>query len=107
MGRGDAILVIASDLYEEAPIWWLRVKQAADRGATLIVANPRETKLDRFAKYTIRYAYGDEMKTVADFEKKSKIADEFAKAKNAIIFLAVKAGRDMGPLRWLPLAPIC
>lgn len=86
MGAGDAILVIASDLYEEAPIWWLRIKQASDRGATLIVANPRETKLDRFAKYSIRYAYGDEMKTIADFGKKSKIADEFAKAKNAVVF---------------------
>jgi len=86
MGAGDVILVVASDLYEEAPLWWLRVKQAADRGATLIVANPRGTKLDRFAKYTIRYAYGDEIKTVHDFEKKSKISDEFAKAKNAIIF---------------------
>ncbi|MEN9562790.1 MAG: NADH-quinone oxidoreductase chain [Chloroflexota bacterium] len=86
LGKGDTILVVASDLYEEAPIWWLRIKQAADRGATLIVANPRETKLDRFAKYTIRYAYGDEIKTIHDFEKKSKISDEFAKAKNAVIF---------------------
>lgn len=86
MGAGDAILVVASDLYEEAPIWWLRVKQAADRGATLIVANPRQTKLDRFAKYTIRYAYGDEMKTVNDLAKKGRIADEFAKAKNALVF---------------------
>ncbi|HNC09130.1 MAG TPA: NADH-quinone oxidoreductase subunit NuoG, partial [Anaerolineales bacterium] len=86
MGEGDAILVVASDLYEEAPIWWLRIKQAADRGATLIVANPRETKLDRFAKYSIRYAYGDELKTINDFSKKSKISDEFTKAKNAVIF---------------------
>lgn len=86
MGKGDAILVIASDLYEEAPIWWLRVKQAADRGATLIVANPRTTKLDRFAKYRIHYAYGDEIKTIHDFGKKSRISDEFAKAKNAVIF---------------------
>jgi NADH-quinone oxidoreductase subunit G len=85
MGKGDAILVVASDLYEEAPIWWLRVKQAADRGATLIVANPRETKLDRFAKFSIRYAYGDEVKTVGDLSKKSKISDEFAKARNAIV----------------------
>ena len=53
MGKGDAILVVASDLYEEAPIWWLRVKQAADRGATLIVVNPRATKLDKFAKFTV------------------------------------------------------
>ncbi|MDP1714710.1 MAG: NADH-quinone oxidoreductase subunit NuoG [Anaerolineales bacterium] len=86
LGKGDAILVVASDLYEEAPIWWLRVKQAADRGAALIVANPRETKLDRFAKFTIRYAYGDEAKTINDFGRKSKISDEFAKAKNAIVF---------------------
>ena len=86
MGKGDAILVVASDLYQEAPIWWLRVKQAADRGATLIVANPRETKLDKFAKFVIRYAYGDEVKTINDFSRKTKISDEFAKAKNAIVF---------------------
>ncbi len=86
MGKGDAILVVASDLYQEAPIWWLRVKQAADRGATLIVANPRQTKLDRFAKYTIHYPYGDELKIIHDFRKKSKIAEEFAKARNALIF---------------------
>ena len=64
MGKGATIVVVASDLYQEAPIWWLRVKQAADRGATLIVANPRETKLDKFATYVIRYAYGDEVKTI-------------------------------------------
>ncbi len=86
MGEGDAILVVASDLYEEAPLWYLRVKRAADRGATVIVANPRATKLDRFAKYTVRYAYGDEVKTVNDFGKKGKISDEFIKARNAIVF---------------------
>ncbi|HNJ14293.1 MAG TPA: NADH-quinone oxidoreductase subunit NuoG, partial [Anaerolineales bacterium] len=86
MGKGDAILVVASDLYQEAPIWWLRVKQAADRGATLIVANARETKLDKFAKFVIRYAQGDESKAVANLSNKGKIADEFAKAKNAVVF---------------------
>ncbi len=86
MGKGDAILVVASDLYQEAPIWWLRVKQAADRGATLIVANARETKLDKFAKFVIRYAQGDESKAVNNLSNKGKIADEFAKAKNAIVF---------------------
>ena len=35
LGKGTVILVVASDLQEEAPIWWLRVKQAAERGATL------------------------------------------------------------------------
>jgi NADH-quinone oxidoreductase subunit G len=85
MGKGDAILVVASDLYEEAPIWWLRVKQAADRGATLIVANARETKLDRFADFIVRYANGDEVKAVQDLGGKGKIAEAFAKAENAIV----------------------
>jgi NADH-quinone oxidoreductase subunit G len=85
LGKGDAILVVASDLYEEAPIWWMRVKQASHRGATLIVANPRETKLDKHAKFVIRYSYGDEIKTVEDLKGKTKIADVFARAENAVI----------------------
>src|SRR3972149_2820305 len=62
MGSGTAIVVVASDLYEEAPIWYLRVKQAAQRRATLIVLNPRGTKLEHFPSYVVRYAYGDEVK---------------------------------------------
>ena len=34
MGAGTTIVVAASDLYEEAPIWYLRIKGAADRGAS-------------------------------------------------------------------------
>ena len=64
VGEGDAILVVASDLHEEAPIWWLRVKAAAERGATLIVLNGRETRLDKFATHRIRYAYGEEVATL-------------------------------------------
>jgi NADH-quinone oxidoreductase subunit G len=64
MGAETAILVVASDLEEEAPIWWLRVKQAADRGAKLIVLNPRPTRLDRYASYRVRYEYGSEATTV-------------------------------------------
>jgi NADH-quinone oxidoreductase subunit G len=85
IGKSSTIVVVASDLYEEAPIWYLRVKQAAQRGATLIVANPRETKLDRFASFVIRYAYGDEVKTVQNLMKRGKIGDAFAKADNSII----------------------
>jgi NADH-quinone oxidoreductase subunit G len=84
MGPGTTIVVVASDLYQEAPIWYLRVKQAADRGATLIVLNPRETKLDRYASFVVRYAYGDEVKTVSDLDNQSKISDAFTKAENAV-----------------------
>ncbi len=85
IGKGDAILVVASDLYEEAPIWWLRVKQAAQRGATLIVANPRETKLDKFASYVVRYSNGDEAKTIQDLGGSGQIAGAFAAAANAVV----------------------
>jgi NADH-quinone oxidoreductase subunit G len=64
LGKGAAVLVFASDLHEEAPIWWLRLKQAAERGLTLIVANARTTRLDKYADFTIRYRYGEEEKVL-------------------------------------------
>jgi len=87
MGKETTIVVVASDLYQEAPIWYLRVKQAADRGATLIVLNPRETKLDHYASFVVRYAYGDEVKTVGELDKKKEIGDAFTKAENVVILL--------------------
>jgi NADH-quinone oxidoreductase subunit G len=85
-GAGDAILVAASNLLEEAPIWWMRVKQAADRGATLIVANPRSTKLDRHAAHKLRYAYGQEAALLLGMigaldSKKTRLPDWLAKYK--------------------------
>lgn len=59
MGSDTVILVVASDLEEEAPIWWLRTKVAGDRGAKIIVANPRPTKLSQYATYNLAYDYGD------------------------------------------------
>ena len=85
MGAGTTIVVVASNLYEEAPVWYLRVKQAAERGAKLIVLNPRETKLDKYASYVVRYAYGDEVKTIQELSKQGKIGDAFTKANDAVI----------------------
>jgi NADH-quinone oxidoreductase subunit G len=104
MGAGTTIVVVASNLYEEAPIWYLRVKQAAERGATLIVLNARETKLDRFATFVVRYAHGDEVKTVQDLGRKSKISDAFMNAENAVILY----GSDgIGPAGSANLAAAC
>ncbi len=55
---GDAIMVVASDLREEAPIWWLRVKQAAERGVTVVTVNARPTRLDAFASHHLPAPYG-------------------------------------------------
>jgi NADH-quinone oxidoreductase subunit G len=102
LGEGDAILVIASDLLEEAPIWWMRVKRAVERGVKLIVANARRTRLDAFADYRLRFDYGETVHTalgilhaitgekdLAKFGKDS-LLDEAGKvlkeASNAIVF---------------------
>ena len=92
LGKGDAIIVVACDLHQEAPIWWLRIKQATERGATLIVVNPRDTRLEEYATHSVRYAYGSETATLAQFLPEQKapakigaIAKAFAEAENAII----------------------
>ncbi len=58
-GKGAAILVIGSDLDQEAPVLYLRVAgAAAKRGARLINAGGRQTKLDAQAQTSLRYRYG-------------------------------------------------
>ncbi|MCL4259051.1 MAG: NADH-quinone oxidoreductase subunit NuoG [Anaerolineales bacterium] len=86
MGAGSAIVVVASDLYQEAPIWYLRVKQAQERGATLIVLNPRETKLDRYATRAIRYEYGEEVKAVRDLTKANEAGEALLKSQDVVVF---------------------
>jgi NADH-quinone oxidoreductase subunit G len=44
-----AIVIVASDLREDAPIVNLRVKKAVRRGARLLTLNPEETDFDRHA----------------------------------------------------------
>jgi NADH-quinone oxidoreductase subunit G len=58
VGRDTAILVVGSDLEEEAPVLYLRVAGAERHGATVINAGGRATKLDRNATQVLRYRYG-------------------------------------------------
>jgi len=102
LGSGDVVLVIASDLHEEAPIWWLRLKQATERGVQCIVANARPTRLEQYASHIIRYPYkraahialgflqavtkGDDLTPFKGDRNLQKAARLFEKAENAIIF---------------------
>jgi NADH-quinone oxidoreductase subunit G len=85
LGKGSTVLVVASDIHDEAPVWYLRLKAAAQRGATLIVANARATKLDEFATYVVRFAFGDEVETINGLSSKEKFA-EALKAENLVVF---------------------
>jgi NADH-quinone oxidoreductase subunit G len=80
LGPGSVILVVASNLAEEAPIWWLRVKQATERGVTLIVANPRPTKLERYTRKVIRYPYGSETTAILAIINALSAKQSFPKA---------------------------
>jgi NADH-quinone oxidoreductase subunit G len=75
LGKGDAILVVASDLHESAPVWWLRVKQAAERGATVVVLNGYETRLDAYAKHVVQYKQGKAINTVRQVVNSAKVTD--------------------------------
>ncbi len=106
LGAGDAILVIASDLHEEAPIWWQRVMGASKRGAALVVANARKTRLDDYAAHKVRYRYQEAARTglgllhaIAGAKYLSKFSGDeplklaakaLAEAENLVIFCGVE-----------------
>jgi NADH-quinone oxidoreductase subunit G len=73
LGSGDAILVVATDLHEEAPIWWLRVKQAAERGVSLVVINMRPTRLDKYATLVTHYDAGQALSSVHQLLNAAKV----------------------------------
>jgi NADH-quinone oxidoreductase subunit G len=125
LGKEDAILVVGCDLEEEAPVWWLRVKQAAERGATLIVLNPRRTKLDKTAAYSFRYPFGTAAGAILTLlntlsQKRPDLpevllmlgrdpalraaATAFADAKNAVVLFG---SESMGPADSELLAQAC
>ena len=102
LGRGDAVLVMASDLEEEVPMWRLRLKQAQDRGAYLVVANSRHTRLEDFAVQgmrndrvvegeAIRYRAGEAAAAMASLnETHPTIAQRLGDAKNLVIVVGAE-----------------
>ncbi len=91
LGKGDAVLIVASDLEEEVPIWRLRIKQAHDRGATVVVANARKTRMDDFASMTARYEPGRAVHWLNDL---SAAAPDIAGALQGAANLIVVAGAE-------------
>ena len=94
LGKGALILVIASDLHEEAPLWYLRLKAAAKRGARLVVAGARPTRLERYASSVIRYEYGHELDALESFQR-SALSAQTGEASDVVIFYGGE-GLDLG-----------
>ena len=99
LGAGDAVLVIACDLEEEVPVWRLRLKQAGERGALLVVANARGSRLDDFADETLRYEIGAAAQALLSLAK-TPLGKRLAAAKNLVIVagaegLDLRGSRDL------------
>ncbi len=93
LGAGSVILLAATDFEEEAPIWWLRLRQAAQRGATVITIAARPTKADRMAAHVVRITYGEEAATLEALRNPTRAPEHlrdaaraFAEAENGIVF---------------------
>jgi NADH-quinone oxidoreductase subunit G len=94
VGKGTVIVVAASDLHEEAPVWWLQVRNAVKRGAKLIVANGRYTRLDDFATVSIRYHFGREAEALSSIIPGSENAGDSGKLISEAENLVVIYGSD-------------
>ncbi|MDX2138917.1 MAG: NADH-quinone oxidoreductase subunit NuoG [Chloroflexota bacterium] len=84
LGKGDAVLIIASDLEEEVPIWRHRLKVAKDRGALLVTANARPTRMDYFANECLHYETGSAAQFMNELAGMD-IGKQLAGANNLII----------------------
>ncbi len=59
--RAGAVLLLGTDLTNDLPVQWLRLRAAVTKGgAKLIVANPRATEPDRLAYHRLRHRPGTE-----------------------------------------------
>jgi NADH-quinone oxidoreductase subunit G len=58
LDRNSVVLVVAGDVQEQVPAWFLWLKAAAQRGARIVSVNGRATALDRYATHHLRVRYG-------------------------------------------------
>ena len=56
-----AIMLLGTDVYEEMPVFWLRIRKGVKNGARLVIANPRATEADRLAYHRLRHRPGTEL----------------------------------------------
>jgi NADH-quinone oxidoreductase subunit G len=89
LGTGTTIVMAAIDLYHLAPIWHLRIKQATERGAALIIVNAEATRLDPYAKTLVRCEKGEVAKKVKE------LADSVKDAENLIAFFGNDGSREL------------
>ncbi len=84
MGAGTTILVAAADLYHQAPLWFLRVKQAVDRGARLIIFHTEPSRLDKYALKVVHCPKGEVADNITAMAQELK--SSLAENDNLVVF---------------------
>lgn len=84
LGKGTTFVVAAADLYHAAPIWHLRIKQATERGAALVIVNTEPTRLDKYARHLVRNPQGQAAEKVNTLA--SELGSVITGAENLIVF---------------------
>ena len=59
--KAGAILLVGTDVHDEVPVQWLRIRKGVKAGARLVVAGPRATEADRLAFHRLRHRPGSEL----------------------------------------------
>jgi NADH-quinone oxidoreductase subunit G len=84
LGKGDTILLVNGDLEENAPVWFLRLRQAVvDRGARLVIAHDRNSKMHRYAARIDKYELGMAAHWAA--EQTAALSADLKAARNVLI----------------------
>ena len=102
VGKGTTILNIGADLDQDAPILYLRVAGASvKRGAHVINAGGRRTKLDAQAQTTLRYRYGTAahlaLGLLASVVKQGLSSDDWVKSRTTGFADLEKALQNYAP----------
>ncbi|MDH3606836.1 MAG: NADH-quinone oxidoreductase subunit NuoG [Acidimicrobiia bacterium] len=101
LDAASTILLWGPDLKEELPVLYLRVRQAVQNGASLIVVHPRRTGLDDVATVKVGYAPGqgpDLLASLRAGEGELAAARELLLAGGAIVGLVGRTGLTEDPL---------
>ncbi|MDR7521994.1 MAG: NADH-quinone oxidoreductase subunit NuoG [Armatimonadota bacterium] len=75
IGRADVLVLIGCDVTEEYPVLWLRMKQAADRGATLVVVHAKRLEIHRFVRHEHLVRHDRLAATVEDLARGAEATD--------------------------------
>ncbi len=97
--HAGAILLVGCDLSEEYPIIWLRVKKAIDRGARLIVVNPWELEIARWASHSLVHRWGTDAALLDALSGRHPVEEAAAAAVSAEVLGAAAAAWASAPSR--------